>query len=341
MRFRFGCLAVFSLSLLMSTARAVEAPSVDPDDARVSFHRDVQPIFSRHCYGCHQPAKPLGQYLMTDFAALVVGGETTLPAIVPGNPAASHLIDQITPVDGHAEMPDEPFAPLSDVEVETISRWISEGAVNDSPTDTGPRYDADHPPTYQSSYAAASIDVSPEGNLVAVAGYHEVILIDAKTGDVQKRLIGISPRINTVRFSPDGKRVAVAGGTPAVRGELQVWEVATGTLSLSLPVTFDELYGASWSPDGSKVAFGATDNVVRAVDAVTGTQVLFQGAHEDWVLDTAFTPTGSHVISVARDMSCKLTEVETERFIDNVTSITPAHSRAGSAASMSTRRETK
>jgi len=50
---------------------------------------------------------------------------------------------------------------------------------------------------------------------------------------------------------------------------------------------------------------------------------LFQGAHDDWVRDTTFTPDGKHLISVARDMSCKLTEVETERFIDNITSITP------------------
>lgn len=319
----FGSFVAFLLTLLPSNSWSMDTSSVNHAATGVSFDRDVQPIFSRHCYGCHQPAKQLGQYLMTDFAAMVAGGETALPAIVPGDPSASYLIDQITRVDGHAEMPDEPFAPLSQVEIETISRWISEGAVDDSPTDTGPLYDADHPPTYQAAYAAASIDVSPDGNLVAVAGYHEVVLIDAATGDIRKRLIGISPRITTVRFSPDGSHVAVAGGTPAVRGELQVWEVATGQLSLSLPITFDEIYGASWSPDGTKIAFGATDNVVRAVDAVTGQQVLFQGAHEDWVLDTAFTPTGSHVISVARDMSCKLTEVATERFIDNVTSITP------------------
>ncbi len=92
---------------------------------------------------------------------------------------------------------------------------------------------------------------------------------------------------------------------------------------LSLPITYDTLSGASWSPDGSKVAFGASDNVVRAVDANSGEQVLFQGAHEDWVRDTAFTADGKHLISVGRDMSCKLTEVETERFIDNITSITP------------------
>ena len=117
--------------------------------------------------------------------------------------------------------------------------------------------------------------------------------------------------------------MAALGGTPGERGELQIWDIASSSLDLSQMVTYDTLSGGSWSPDGSKIAFGATDNVVRAVDSTTGEQVLFQGAHEDWVRDTTFTPDSTHVISVTSDVSCKLTEVATERFIDNITSITP------------------
>ncbi|WP_145168899.1 DUF1549 domain-containing protein [Rubripirellula lacrimiformis] len=306
------------------TAAADEpvSPASDSTSA-VSFHNDVKPIFVRHCYGCHQGAKQLGSYSMTDFASLVAGGETEQTAIVPGNPDASFLIQQITPIDGHAEMPDEPFKPLSDIEIDVITRWIAAGAVNDSPADAGNQFSADHPPTYAAGPAMPSIDVSPDGNLIAVAGFHEVVMLDATSHALHSRLIGLSPRINTVRFSPDGRSLAVAGGTPGQRGELQVWDVESANLRLSLPMTFDTLCGASWSPDGSKIAFGANDNVVRAVDSESGQPILFQGAHEDWVRDTGFTPDGKHLISVARDMSCKLTEVETERFVDNITSITP------------------
>jgi WD40 repeat protein len=96
-----------------------------------------------------------------------------------------------------------------------------------------------------------------------------------------------------------------------------------------VPVSFDTVYGGAWSPDGKLVSFGCTDNSVRAIEAATGTQVLFQGAHEDWVLDTVFSPKGDHVISVGRDMSVKLTELATQRFVDNVTSITPGALRGG------------
>jgi WD40 repeat protein len=68
---------------------------------------------------------------------------------------------------------------------------------------------------------------------------------------------------------------------------------------------------------------------LRAIDAKTGKQVLYQGAHDDWVLDTVFSIDGSHLVSVSRDMSMKLTEVATQRFIDNITSITPGALKGG------------
>ena len=37
----------------------------------------------------------------------------------------------------------------------------------------------------------------------------------------------------------------------------------------------------------------------------TAAQVLQQGAHEDWVLDTVFSPKGDHVVSVGRDIESR------------------------------------
>src|SRR5262249_12747595 len=133
----------------------------------------------------------------------------------------------------------------------------------------------------------------------------------------------------SVAFSPDGKFLAVTGGDPGRFGEVQIWAVAGRKLKLSVPVTFDTVYGASWSPDGTRVAFGCTDNTLRAIDAKSGKQVLFQGAHSDWVLNTVFSADSSHLVSVSRDRSMKLTEVATQRFVDNITSITPGALKGG------------
>ena len=265
----------------------------------------------------------MGSYLMTQFDRMVAGGETGEPAIVAGKPEESYLISLVTPENGEAEMPRPPAKPLSDIEIETISRWIAQGAVNDSKSESGPVYSDENPPTYNAPPAIPAIDVSPDGQTVAVAGHNEVRLVSLERGETSARLIGRSPRINSLEFSPDGNFLAVVGGKPGIEGEVQVWDAHKHELALSVTYTYDALCGVSWSPDGTKIAFGGGDNVIRAIDAKSGERVLFQGAHEDWIRDVGFTNDGKHLVSVARDMSCKLTEVETERFIDNITSITP------------------
>src|SRR5678815_216598 len=146
---------------------------------------------------------------------------------------------------------------------------------------------------------------------------------------IRDRLVGLSERIQTIRFSPDGKRLAACGGRPAQMGEVQIWDVEKRKLALSVPVGFDTVYGVSWSPDGKSISFGCPDNSLRAINAETGAQLLQQNSHTDWVLGTVFTHKGDQLVSIGRDMSAKLTEVATQRFIDNISSITPGALRGG------------
>ncbi|EAQ78309.1 WD40 repeat domain-containing protein [Blastopirellula marina] len=320
-------LFVFSLVLFFAPALLAE------EDRTVSYFRDVRPIFQANCQGCHQPAKQGGDYVMTDFEKLIAGGESGGAAIVAGKPDESYLIELITPDEGKAEMP-KGKKPLADADRQTLALWISQGAKDDTPASTRPTIDHDHPPVYSLPPVLTSIEYSPDGSMLAVSGYHEVLLQKADGSGVAQRLVGMSERIESARFSPDGERLVVAGGSPGRLGELQMWDVESGELTYSLPVSYDTIYGANWSPDGKQVSVGCGDNTVRVFNAETGDQVLFNGAHEDWALDTTFSVDGSHLVSVSRDMTMKLYEVKTERFIDNITSITPGALKGGIAAVM-------
>ena len=318
---------------LMLAACSIASADEKPAAADVSFYNDIRPILQANCQGCHQPAKAKssGEYVMTSYDLLIKAGESEEKPVVPGKPDDSYLVQLITPEDGKAQMP-RGKKPLHKLEIELVRKWIAQGAKNDTPENAEVRYDADNPPVYILPPVITSLDLSPDGKLIAVAGHNEVLLHKADGSEIVARLIGLSERIESVRFSPDGTQLAIAGGKPGRMGEIQVWDVAKRELLLSHAETYDTLYGASWSPDGTRIAFGCSDKTVRAINAKTAEQVLFNGAHSNWVLDTVWNPTGDHVISVSRDRTAKLTEVATQRFIDNVTSITPGALKGGVAA---------
>jgi WD40 repeat protein len=313
---RFGLLFAFACS---------SAVAAEP----VSFYRDVRPIVVQNCQGCHQPARSQGGYVMTDFAMLMKPGETGKRPIVPGKPEESYLVAEIRVVNGQHEMPKNREA-LPAKAIATIEQWIREGAKDDTPPAAQTvAYSMERPPVYSAPPVVTSLAFSTDGQSIAVTGYHEILLFDTAKWTLAGRLVGLSERVQSLAWSPDGSRLAAVGGSPGRFGEVQIWEPAKGKLKLAVPVTNDTLYGASWAPDGSMIAFGCADNTVRGIDPATGQQTLQMGTHADWILGTTFSRDGKHLASVSRDMTMKLTEVATQRFIDNVTSITPNALKGG------------
>ena len=141
--------------------RGPAGDAAKPGD-KVSYYTQVRPIFQAHCQGCHQPAKA-GRRLRDDLVrpaprrGRVEGG-----GVVPGKPDQSHLIDQITPDGGKAEMP-KGKPPLSPAELKIVRDWIAQGAVDDTPANARIRYDKDHPPVYRRPPVIGAIDFSPDG----------------------------------------------------------------------------------------------------------------------------------------------------------------------------------
>ena len=159
---------------------------------------------------------------------------------------------------------------------------------------------------------------SPDGSQLAVSGYREVLLHHADGTGLVARLLGVSDRVQSIVFSPDGKLLAAVGGTPARFGEVQIWDAASHELKRSITVSSDTLFGASFSPDGSRLAVGCADNTIRVLAVDTGKELLKLAHHDNWVFGTAFSLDGKRLVSVGRDRAVKLTETATGAFLENL-----------------------
>ena len=97
----------------------------------VRYSRDIRPILSDRCFGCHGPDSGTRvANLRLDLADSATATRPEGPPVVPGHPEASELIARITSTDPAVQMP-PPVAgkkPLSPHERDLFRRWIAEGA---------------------------------------------------------------------------------------------------------------------------------------------------------------------------------------------------------------------
>ncbi len=301
------CGILFLLGLVWADPLAAE-------EARpASYYQDVVPLFKRSCNGCHYPGKLKGQLDLTTFEGLQKGGKHG-PGFKAGDPKSSGLIEEISGAE--PSMPKE-GEPLNQTEIALIERWILEGAKNDTPA-TAQSFKLTEPPVYNVAPVISALAYSPDGQILAVSGFHEVLLHKSDGTGLLGRLLGESTRIESLAFSADGRRLAVAGGAPARFGEIQIWEMPRQRLLNSFKPTYDSVYGVSFSPDAERIAFGCVDKTARLLSVKDGKELLKFDNHSDWVLATTFTGDGKRILTGSRDRAMKLIDAANGQFIDDI-----------------------
>jgi len=278
--------------------------SVGASAAEVSFQREVWPIFKRHCVGCHSAQKTKGKLRLDDVAILLKGGKTG-PLVVAGHPEDSLLIDQIT-----GDVPEMPQneAPLSRAKVKLLQDWIAQGAKIDGP----PK--ADVPPVtipqiYTSAPAVSSVTISPDGKVIAAACRSEVVMIHVDDDTTPQRLPTDFDLINHVEFSPDGQRLAAAGGSPQQFGGLIFFNAADGQRQSVRRLGTDTFFKGNFAPDGQTIALGGSNGAIFLIPVDEKAPVKSIELHSDWVTAVSFTPDGKQLVSGSRDKTTKVSSV--------------------------------
>ncbi len=96
--------------------------------ARVDFVREVRPVFEKHCTECHGEKKQKSGLRLDVKAAALRGGDEHGSSFIAGDAKASPLIRLVTSTDAEKQMPPKGER-LTAAEIDTLTRWINEGAV--------------------------------------------------------------------------------------------------------------------------------------------------------------------------------------------------------------------
>ncbi|HAV61343.1 MAG TPA: hypothetical protein DCY13_03155 [Verrucomicrobiales bacterium] len=89
------------------------------------FVEKVKPLLDSRCVSCHGPDKVKGGLRLDSRPALLQGGDTG-PALVPGKPADSLMLQAVMHAKKDLEMP--PKEKLTPQDIEVLERWIRDGA---------------------------------------------------------------------------------------------------------------------------------------------------------------------------------------------------------------------
>lgn len=122
-------------SSLLPTSKTPSKREVLPGGAptgkeTVSFGRDIAPILTQNCNGCHYNGqRPFGGLRFETFAGLAKGGDSG-SIIEPNRPDESLLVKKLLGTAGGTRMP-MGRPPLADDKMKLITTWIKEGATFD------------------------------------------------------------------------------------------------------------------------------------------------------------------------------------------------------------------
>jgi len=281
------------------------------------YAKQIEPILQEKCAACHNHTTRKGDLNLESYESLKAGGRRG-PAIVPGKSAESLLVKMIE----GAVKPRMPLGgELSADEIKTIKGWIDAGAPGpegslskteaSAEKDVRPANIPDIKPTIAVKAAISSLSFAGSNSLLAVGRYQEVELINASNGQPICKLPGHANQVRALAFSPDGKLLAAAGGSPAQFGEIKLWDVAGRKELRTIRGHRDNIFAVAFSPDGKMLATCSYDRMIKLWDVATGKEIKNLKDHTDAVFSIAFSPDGKRLASASADRTVKIWDVAT------------------------------
>lgn len=292
---------------------AAEQPAVD-------FGRDVRPVLTRYCAGCHQGDEREGQLSVETVDDLLRGGEHGA-ALVPGKSDQSRLWQMVS---GTLEprMPPEDQPRPTPAELAMLRAWIDAGArpaTNPVHESTGAAATGS-PGRAPSSLAPKPITALawlPAHRLLAV-GRHRHVDLQTTDGSFSERVAGLPGKVNAITPDHGGTSLLIATGVPGQSGEAWLWNLGESRLERKFGEHRDVLYAAEPSRDGKWIATAGYDRKIQVWNRESGQLERTLEGHHGAVYDLAFSPDGQILASASADATVKIWQVASGTRLDTL-----------------------
>jgi WD40 repeat protein/tRNA A-37 threonylcarbamoyl transferase component Bud32 len=137
----------------------------------------------------------------------------------------------------------------------------------------------------------------------------KVLIWHASDGRLVTTLKGPAQEVQAIRFSPDGRRMAVF----TKNAGLKLWDVGSAAVVRDLKFDSARAYDLAFSPDGYLLAAADSNNAIELWDTRNGELVATFSGHAQTVLRLAFTPDGRTLASSSEDGTVRLWSLPARR----------------------------
>ncbi|WP_145218013.1 WD40 repeat domain-containing protein [Planctomycetes bacterium TBK1r] len=155
-----------------------------------------------------------------------------------------------------------------------------------------------------------SIEFAPDGSSVATCSQSGVAVYGWPDLKPLTTIQTSSPNLHDLAFSPSGDRLAVAGGTPAENGTVEILSWPDGKSLRVLDGHFDSVMDIDWL-DETRLASAGLDHNVLIWNTSTGARTETLKGHSRGVLAVDHLAASGLLVSAGIDQSLRVWETET------------------------------
>jgi hypothetical protein len=320
------------LALILTEGSYAQNPPENPGPSKALPTQDpnpyadrIQPILAKYCVACHSHDAPESNLKLLSLASMITGGDSG-PALIPGKPSESLILRRILGLD-EPKMPPEDSAQPTPEEIETIQRWIEQGALGSDPSNSlADRWKRIAPNSKPNSAITAGAPLNPKQSLVGKFAQIELVeRADNPSNPTRILSVPFLGKISQIRLDRDAKHAAIAGGIPGLGGIVHVLELdrianldQDSSSGKRIEAHSDVLYCAALHPKQPWVATAGYDRTIRLWDYNSGKLLRSFEGHNGAVYDLDFDPSGDVLASASADETIKVWRTDSGLRLDTL-----------------------